>query len=397
MRAVGLVAASVTALALCGAGSRSEAAELDDVLARHAQARGGRGAWQSVQSIRITGTQTTFSTPNPFTLVRRRPNLYRLDQTMLRRPVVEVFDGARAWWINGLMGTDWPLPAPEPASGVIAREAEFETPLMGYPGNGHTLTLKGRDDFEGTAALRIDVQLKGGGQETWYLDPATYLESARLSTTADFGQLTEKKSFFSDFRPEGKLVLPHRIDMEYGIRNEVIEIREVQINPDLDAARFVQPPPEGMEALASLAGTWDLTIETRPGPRAPWKGHPATATVTPRQNGGILEETFTDQDQGQATQVMRLWSFDRFHKIYRIVQSDTVGFQLNVLQGALAEGRLTASNETTGSSWKTAEEEVLTRLILQDIQTTGFRVDAETSRDGGKTWTTETKYTYNRR
>lgn len=373
------------------------AAGLEDVLARHVKARGGREAWMEVRSLRISGTQFTFSTPNPFTLLRSRPNLYRLEQTMMRRPVVEVFDGARAWWINGLMGTDWPLPAPEPASGIIAREAEFDTPLLGYPGNGHTLSLHGPEDFEGTSGLRIDVQLKGGGKETWYLDPATFLEAARLSTTSDFGQTMEKRSFYSDFRPEGKLVLPHRIEMEYGTRNEVIEIRQVEVNPSLEASRFTQPLPEGMEALAAMAGTWDLTIETRPGPRAPWRAHPATATITAAQDGGVLEESFTDVDQGQSVSIRRLWSFDRFHKTYRVIQSDTIGFQLNVLQGSMADGRLTASNETTGTTWKTPEEEILTRLILHDIQTTGFQVDVETSRDAGKTWTTDTKYTYKRR
>jgi len=311
--------------------------------------------------------------------------------------VVEVFDGTRAWWINGLMGTDWPLPVPEPASDVIAREAEFETPLMGYPGNGHTLALLGTEDFEGTPALHIDVQLKGAGKESWYLDPASFLEVARVSTTADFGEPLEKRSYFSDFRPEGKLVLPHRIEMEYGSRNEVIEIKSVTLNPPLEAARFAQPPPEGMEALGPLAGAWDVTIETRPGPRAPWSGHAATSTIAARQSGGVLEESFTDSNQGQSVQVMRLWSFDRFHKVYRVVESDTIGFQLNVLQGALADGRLTASNETTGTSWKTEEEEFLTRLILHDIGTAGFQMESERSRDGGKTWVTQVKYTYKRR
>jgi hypothetical protein len=396
MRSRVLVSCLMAAGAACSAGAPA-AADLREVLDRHVAARGGRAAWEAVRSVRIEGTQYTFSSPNPFTLLRSRPNLYRLEQTMLHRPVVEVFDGTRAWWINGLMGTDWPQPAPQPSSGIIAREAEFDTPLLGYPGNGHNLTLKGQESFEGSPALRIDVQLKGAGTESWYLDPASFLELARVSTTADFGQLMEKRSYFSDFRPEGKLVLPHRIEMEYGTRNEVIEIKTVTLNPELEAARFTQPPPEGMEALAPLAGQWDVTIETRPGPRAPWSGHAATSTITSRQDGGVLEESYTDADQGQSVQVMRLWSFDRFHKVYRIIESDTVAFQLNVMQGVLADGRLTASNEATGTSWKTSEEEFLSRLVVHDIGAAGFQMESERSRDGGKTWVTNTKYTYKRR
>ncbi|MGH9868974.1 MAG: DUF1579 family protein [Candidatus Polarisedimenticolia bacterium] len=353
MRRAGWIAAAALGAASCLAGIPAHAAASADtgsILSRHAQARGGKDAWKVVTSLEVTGTQISFSVPNPFTLQRQRPNLHRFEQTQLKRPVIEVFDGSHAWWINGLMGTEWPLAAPEPAAGFIARDAAFDTPLLGHPENGAKVTAFGPEDFEGQPAWRLEVELKGGGKETWYLDPATGLEIARVATTSDFGEIVEKRWYFSDFRKAGSLVLPHRIETEYGSRNEVLEVKEVRVNPAIDSARFTQPLPEGMDVLAGLAGDWNMTIETRAFPRAPWQPHQASSVIKTRLANGLLEESYSHVDQGQAIDVLRTWSYDRFHKTYRVTQADSIAFQQIVLQGEMKEGRLVLSNETTGTS-----------------------------------------------
>src|SRR5688572_7046006 len=378
------IATAALAAASCLAPAPAHAATSADagsILSRHAQARGGKAAWKAVTSLEVTGTQISFSVPSPYTLVRQRPNLYRCEQTQLKKPVIEVFDGSHAWWINGLNGTEWPLATPDPAAGFIARDAAFDTALLGHPENGAKVTAFGPEDFEGQPAWRLEVELKGGGKETWYLDPGTGLEIARVAMTADFGEVVEKRWYFSDFRKAGSLILPHRIESEYGSRNEMLEVKNVRVNPAIDAARFTQPLPEGMDVLAGLAGDWDMTIETRAFPRAPWQPHQATSAIKSRLANGLLEESYSHVDQGQPIQVMRTWSYDRFHKTYRVTQTDSIAFQQIVLQGVMTEGRLILSNEATGTSWKTADEEILTRLVVHDIQAGSFEMERETSRD----------------
>ena len=52
-----LLATAVLGLAI----SASAAMELDDVIARHIEARGGKDAWEAVESMKITGSYTAFS------------------------------------------------------------------------------------------------------------------------------------------------------------------------------------------------------------------------------------------------------------------------------------------------------------------------------------------------
>jgi hypothetical protein len=368
-----------------------------ELLKRHIIARGGADRWRAVTSLEITGTHTSFSTPHPFTLLRSRPNLYRMDRTMLRQPVIEVFDGQKPWWINGLLGNTWPLPVPPPFDEVTRREAVFETPLMAPADGGHKVELMGLEDFEGKPAYKLKVTL-GAAEETWYLDPATSLEVARISKTVDFFEEMEKRSYFSDFRSEAGLVMPHRIDMEYGTRNEVFEITRVIANAAIEPDRFRMPPPEGMGPLQSLAGQWDLKIETRPGPRAPWVAEKAASSIVLRLDGGLIEEHYSHVDQGFPVELVRTISYDRFGKTYRVTSTDNFSFQQNVMEGTMADGRLTASNEKTGTA-QTAppDRTVHSRIILADILPDSFRIDLESSTDAGKTWNTDARYTYTRR
>ena len=368
-----------------------------ELLKRHAAARGGSDKWSNVRTISIEGTQTSFSTPNPFRLVRKRPNLYRIEQTMLKQPVVEVYDGRTAWWINGLMGNTWPLQAPPTFAKRIAREAEFMPPLLANPADGNKLQVVELAPFEGKPAWHVKVTRKDGLEETWYLDPKTFLEVARISTTVDFGQEMEERSYYSDWKPVDGLILPHRVEVEYGTRNLIFEIGKVTINADVDDAGFRQPLPPGMDFLAPIAGEWTLKIETRQHPRAPWEANTGTSVINSLLDGGLLEEKIEYMESGMPARIARSWSFDQFRKVYRITQTDNYSFMINVLEGASAEGKLTAGNEKSGTTVGDPASATLNRLVVHDVGPGGFAAEWESSRDAGKTWNTDVKYTYTKK
>ena len=105
------------------------AATLDEVLARHERARGGKARWEAVRSLTLKGEQETFSLVSPFTLIRAQPGRMRWEYDALGKPTVVAWDGEAGWWIEPLFGP-WPTPLPTQNRKMLARDAQIVPPLL---------------------------------------------------------------------------------------------------------------------------------------------------------------------------------------------------------------------------------------------------------------------------
>jgi hypothetical protein len=295
------------------------------------------------------------------------------------------------------MGYEWPALTPLPDSAILRREADLEGPLIDPQGKGHQVELVGRGDLDGEDAWELKVTLADGSEEQWFLDPKSFHAIGRISPDADYGRPLTKTTFFSDFRETNGIVVPHRIEMEYGTRHELLVIERVRVDVDVDDAQFRLPPPEGMDRLASLAGEWNLTIETRPFPQAPWSERVASSSLTMLLGGRMLEERYGYVEGGVPVDAIRTYTWDRFQESYRITDIDTTAGLQNILEGVFEDGRLTAGNVESGTVQSNERGSVHTRLALFDIEPDGFRIEVESSTDGGESWTTGARYTYARR
>ena len=83
------------------------------------------------------------------------------------------------------------------------------------------------------------------------LDATTWLEVAIDATVYDYTQgpqpMTER-TFFSDFREVGGLVLPHHVAIEFGARLEEMTVEKVVLGAEIDDDHFRFPGPPPAEA-----------------------------------------------------------------------------------------------------------------------------------------------------
>lgn len=224
-----------SAAAAPGAGAQT----LDEVLAQHAAAHGGLEAWRAVKSLTVAGTVIAYSKAGPFLFEWRQPDSSRFEQTAFDQKIVYAHHGAVTWWLQPLYGVEKPaVIADEAQAALIRKSAAFDSPLVDAAAKGNKVELLGKEELDGQPAWKLEVTRKDGSKETWYLDPATCLELARLDRTFDSTGIKERWTWYSDFRPAGGLVIAHRQDQEYGIRNVVLKVEKVQVNPEIDAGRF---------------------------------------------------------------------------------------------------------------------------------------------------------------
>lgn len=218
---------------------------LEEIVARYEAARGSRERWRALRSIEMAGTFTSFSEEAPFILRRKRPNLYRFDSRMTRKEMILAQDAQGPWWLYPLYGIDSPAKMEEsPGAVMTARDAEIEPALFGYQEKGHKVVLAGRGDVSGQETLRLDLTRSNGWAETWHLDPRTCLEVAVDSKVFDYSQIPQEmqeRAYFSDFRTVDGLVIPHRIEKEYGARHTVTRVERIRVNPEVEDGVFAMP------------------------------------------------------------------------------------------------------------------------------------------------------------
>lgn len=229
---------------------------LGEIVARYEAARGSRERWRALRSIEMEGTFTSFSEEAPFTLRRKRPNLYRFDSRMIQKEMILAQDAQGPWWLYPLYGIDSPAKMTEsPVVAMTARDAEIEPALFGYQEKGHKVVLGGRGDVNGQETLRLELTRSNGWVETWHLDPRTYLEVAVDSKVFDYSQMPQEmqeRAYFSDFRAVDGLVIPHRIEKEYGARQTVTRVERIRVNPEVEDGVFAMPATSSGTASSTL-------------------------------------------------------------------------------------------------------------------------------------------------
>jgi len=402
---------------------------VQDVLARHVEARGGAEAWARVQALRITGTYSALSEEADFTLWRQRPGSYRFEYGILGERATEVYDGRSGWMQSPVEGWPWPVPMNGPQLTTARSLAELDSPLMDAAAKGHEVELVGRSDFDGIDTWELNVTLAGeagedgdktGNEETWHLDAETYLPVARILPAVDFGRAVgTQEVFYDDHREVDGVMFPFFIQSEYFIRLNIWTVDAIEVNPEIPEGLFTRPAPEGMSRLASMAGRWTVKVESRPAPRAPWTEDGATTSeITSGLGGGVLDERLTLTVQGRPVETRRSYTWDRFRDVYRLAHTDELSQHLNVFEGTFggsgdeSEGNAEGDEETGDTPDTDADTLVLTnldtgtplvigqpihgRISVSDLGPDGFRIEQSVSTDAGESWFENVRLTYTR-
>ncbi|MCG8461627.1 MAG: DUF1579 family protein [Holophagales bacterium] len=370
--------------------SAAENMSVDELVARHIEARGGSDAWKAVESIRTEGDFESFSKIDPFTRVQLKDRRFYMEYHLGGRPVTKAHDGETAWWINSMRD-----PGVKKIKGpdllVAERQRDFPNPL--FDAGKYELTLIGPSEIDGIETLQIDLKRPDDTSESWHLDPSTYLEVARVSPGSDFGRPMPQRTFYDDFRSVDGVMIPHYIETQWYTRNRVQHVKSVEINPELDPSIFEMPPPPGMEPWIALAGNWKVSVERTPGPGAPTTTSERSSKIEMLLGDTVMQESY----ESDGDEVLVSLGYDRFHEVYRRVAVDSDRGQLDVQQGAAGEnGSFAFDNLETGTSLSMGGRTIHLRTTYSDLSADGFVVKTEATMDGGESWFTASTATYTR-
>ena len=219
----------------------ASAQTVDEVVAKHIEARGGMPALAAIQTVRIERTVAATFTDVEVVIYKKRPNLYRSEaKPKLGAHVVRGF--ADVAWET----TNGKTTVREGAGPIEQREveADFDGLLVNYRDKGHTIELEGRQRVGAAQALKLKVTTKSGAVRYVYLDPATWLETRHEGTIELApGRRVATTITFSDWREVGGVKFPFAIDEERDAPGQtfVTYTKKIEVNVPIDDAIFRMP------------------------------------------------------------------------------------------------------------------------------------------------------------
>lgn len=252
MRGLASVGRPLSALALlgvlftaCSPPSSPRSSSVDEIVAAHLAARGGKERIQALRSIRESGTVTA-SDGRVARVIReiQRPGLFRLEFTYQGTTSVFAHDGKAGWQIAPLQGQFEPRAMPPEADAAGgADQRDVEGPLVDWKKKGHVVELAGRESIGGAEADKLKVVLQGGAVRYDYVDVASHMVVRSDVPRVVRGHRVELRNTFSDFRKVSGIVFPHQIEIQVKDRPQVLKIavEQIELDPKLDPASFRMP------------------------------------------------------------------------------------------------------------------------------------------------------------
>jgi hypothetical protein len=221
---------------------------VDELIAKHIEARGGMDKLKKVQSIRLTGKMTVGpGIEAPITMEMKRPASFRLDFVFQGMTGTQAYDGKAGWALMPFGGRTEPEPMSPEDTRDAEEQADIDGPLVDHKAKGHTVELVGKEPVEGAEAHKLKITLKNGDVRYVFLDAEYFLEIRSEGKRTVRGSEVETETNFSDFKEVEGLVLPHAIEggPKGSPQRQKITVEKVELNVEIDDARFAMPAKKG--------------------------------------------------------------------------------------------------------------------------------------------------------
>lgn len=375
-------------LMLCFGSLQSQ--NLDKIIARHIEARGGAGNWAKVENMKITGRYVAFSEEKDFWAQKGRDGSFYSEFWVGKFKVTEAFDGKGGWTIDPWHDFSFPRLMNKAEVNALLQKSELATPFFHLAQEGIKAQLTGKEKVDEVECFVIQLTRSNGFEETWYLRTDNYLEYKCKSQWVDFATQIPAESFYEDFRTINGLVIPFYEERNYGQRNTVQKISAVEFNLPFDRKILEMPKSPEMQKLAFLEGQWEVKAETWVARRKKWFPVDQTTSEIAFEGNNMLRERMTlSVDYVQP--MVQQFSFHKSTQKYRMTQYNDFSSETELFTGQFEGAALVMDKYYMPSSTGPASME---RYVFTPVNDNEFTVEVKTSSDQGANWDDSLKLSY---
>ena len=220
---------------------------VDEIVARHVAARGGREKLAAIQTVKMTRTVASgIGTTLKVIVYKKRPSLLRLEQgpAQAGAPMTPRGINPDAVW-DMVQGK--PV-AREPQLAAESRDVDgdFDGLLVDWREKGHTVAFAGRETLPGGETIKLTVTLKSGLVRTIYLDARTYLDRRHAGVlNLPNGRRFDITVDYDNWRDVEGVKFPFDIMEERTGKEPVVTLvtytEKIEVNVPLEDGLFAMP------------------------------------------------------------------------------------------------------------------------------------------------------------
>lgn len=238
---------------------QAEAQTADEIVAKVLAARGGLAKIKAVKSQRIAGT--IYFSPEfygPFVAEFKRPGKMHNEVVVQNKTVVRTINGKNGGWVLNPFG---PNTGAEPMSEAEVKdamnEADFDGPLVDSKAKGMTIEFTGTEQVEGRDAYLLKLTHSDGKVSNYAFDTKTYLMAKWSGTDVVNGEAVARETLFHDYRDVNGLKFAFELVSNNPGTNmsQRIVVEKIEVDPEIDEARFGKPKELAAGAGAGAEGT----------------------------------------------------------------------------------------------------------------------------------------------
>lgn len=221
---------------------------VDGLIARNVEARGGADAWRAVDSLRVSGRMDLGRGMHvPYTIEQKRPGQMCIEFEFDDELATQCVTGDSGWKVLPFMGRTRPEPMTDMEYRDMADSAGIDGLLFDAARRGHEVSLVGEETIDARDVYKLEVVLPRGAKRWVYLDAETALEVKLDTVRTRNGRQQLIETWYSDWREEDGLLIPHRQDSKAEGESEThwLTVDSVAVNPPIEDDRFDIPLPVG--------------------------------------------------------------------------------------------------------------------------------------------------------
>jgi len=254
---------------------------VQQILERHAAARGGAEVWHKIQTMAWTGHIESGPggiSKHPFLLMFRRPAATASKSSARASAPCEVFDGTMGWKQRPTSQGTFEVKEYGAEEIGFARDAGgLDGPLLDSKAKGISIALEGIDFGGGNhRAYHLKLTLPSGQVRDDWIDAESFLERRYDRVTRNAVGATGIVSvYLRNYRPSMGSLMPLLIETGRPASRDTDKmiVEKIALNPTFDNAQFTRPTVPSARRHGAMVNTHVATgqLAPRPRPRAALK------------------------------------------------------------------------------------------------------------------------------